>query len=368
MGADVFTRKVAIQPITDKSAATVKGAMRHILSDLGADEDADRRPALIRTDQGKEFASVAEASHDIHQKRDLRDTNGIGIVDRAIQTIKRDLAAEVGKKKGTKWADVAQRVVEDHNEKPQAAVFGAPDTVAKNPVQEFKVLQQNADNYAVDAKNTVSQKDAISKAGYFREPIANGGRSFKPQYGPAQAVERIDSEFVYAKGRFNDIRKGGDGEAYATLLKQARPATVGNFQEKLTLETNKFHTLPQAKTRLKTQALALENILAKQGSMGTGDLLKQVPGLRRATKKYKNLTESNWIQKLYGDRFKVTDGTVRLKTNPSSGSGGVMLNITPPPAPVVVAPLAPTVPTPKKKDAAYFRGLKQAFGSKHIPV
>ena len=89
VGADVYTRKVAIQPVKTKSAATVQGAMRRILHDLDADEDdEDRRPALIRTDQGKEFSSIAEASRDIHQQRDLRDTNGLGIVDRAIQSIK----------------------------------------------------------------------------------------------------------------------------------------------------------------------------------------------------------------------------------------------------------------------------------------
>ena len=140
IAADVYTRKVAIEPVRTKSAATVQGAMRNVLRDLGVDQD--ERPSLIRTDQGKEFSSVAEASKDIHQQKDLRDTNGLGIVDRAIQTIKRDLAAEVGKKKGTKWDDVADKVVEDRNEKPQAAVFGPPASVATNPTQQFKVLQK----------------------------------------------------------------------------------------------------------------------------------------------------------------------------------------------------------------------------------
>ena len=138
VGADVFTRKVAIEPVKTKNAATVRGAMRNILRELDADEeDGERRPALIRTDKGNEFATL-NGEKDIHQARDVRDTNGLAVVDRAIKTIKRDLAAEVGKARGTKWADVAEKVVQDHNEKPNPAVFGAPENVTKNPVQELK--------------------------------------------------------------------------------------------------------------------------------------------------------------------------------------------------------------------------------------
>jgi len=90
--------------------------MRNVLHDLHVYDDEERRPALIRTDQGKEFSSVAQGSQDIHQQRDVRDTN----------SIRRDLAAEVGKKRGTKWTDVVLKVVDDHNEKPQSAVFGPP--------------------------------------------------------------------------------------------------------------------------------------------------------------------------------------------------------------------------------------------------
>ena len=127
VGADVFTRKVAIQPVLNKNAATVHGAMRHVLQGLGADEDGEQRPALVRTDKGQEFSQEGGGKN-IHQERDVRDTNGLAVVDKAIQSIKKDLAAEVGKEKGVKWADVAKKVVADHNEKPNPAVFGAPDS------------------------------------------------------------------------------------------------------------------------------------------------------------------------------------------------------------------------------------------------
>jgi len=96
VGADVFTRKVAIEPVKTKTAATVRGAMRNILRELDADEDdEERRPVLIRTDKGNEFSTL-NGERDIHQQRDIRDTQALAVVDRAIKTIKRDMAAEVG--------------------------------------------------------------------------------------------------------------------------------------------------------------------------------------------------------------------------------------------------------------------------------
>ena len=330
VGADVFTRKVAIEPVKTKTAATVRGAMRNILRELDADEeDGERRPALIRTDKGNEFATL-NGERDIHVARDVRDTNGLAIVDRAIKTIKRDLAAEVGKARGTKWADVAEKVVQDHNEKPNPAVFGAPENVTKNPVQEFKVLQRNAENYTLNKVQTEQQKAAVRKADYIREPIDSGGRSFKPQYGAAIPVENVDSEYVYHKGFKNELSKGGTGENYKTLLKQAQAATPGQFKEKLTLDTERVHSFNQVKQVLKTQAQSLELELLKNGAMNASELQKRIPGLKRAVGRYKNLTDTNWLTKVYKDKFVVEDGVVKLKRPGSAPASNSSAPVGPP--------------------------------------
>jgi hypothetical protein len=260
----------------------------------------------------------------------VRDTNGLAVVDRAIKTIKRDLAAEVGKAKGTKWSDVAEKVVSDHNEKPNPAVFGAPENVTKNPVQEFKVLQRNAENYGLDKIQAEQQKAAVRRADYIREPVDSGGRSFKPQYGPAIAVENVDSDYVYHKGWKNDISKGNSGENYKTLLKQAQAATPGQFKEKLTLDTQKVHSFNQVKQVLKTQAQSLELQLLKDGAIKTSELQRKVPGLKRAVGKYKNLTDTNWLTKVYKDKFTVEDGVVKLKSRPGSAPAASSAAVGPP--------------------------------------
>jgi len=75
------------------------------------------------------------------------------------------------------------------------------------------------------------------------------------------------------------------------------------------------------------------------------------------TKRYKNLTESNWITRAFKDKFTVQDGIVRLKNNPSSSSAA--------PAPPPVAPKA--APKPKLKGAEFWRAFKQTYGDRPVP-
>ena len=342
--ADVFTRKLGIEPLKSKNAATVASAMQRELKEMGADKGA-----LVRTDKGNEFARI-DNEQNIHQTRDPKDTNGLAVVDRGIQSIKRDLVAEVGKTKGTKWADVAEKVVRDHNEQPNPAVFGPPDSVEKNPVQEFKVLQKNAEHYARNAKNAERMKAAVEEAGFFREPIDNGGRSFKPRYSGAYEVERVDSDYVYAKGHLKAVEKGASGEGFRTLLKQALPATVGDLKEKLTVDADRLQGV-SAKQALRNQATTLENLLRQEGEISTEELLRKLPGLRRKVRRYRNLTETNWLEKAYKDKFEIKDGKVRLRTSAPAQPAAQ------PPQPAQAPPPAgPALPANYSVPALVFRG------------
>ena len=128
----------------------------------------------------------------------------------------------------------------------------------------------------------------------------------------------MDSEYVYHKGYLNELSKGRSGENYTTLLKQAQAATPGQFKEKLTLDTEKVHSFNQVKQVLKGQAQSLELQLLKGGAIKTSELQQKVPGLRRAVGRYKNLTDTNWLTKVYKDKFEIENGEVRLKNRPAS--------------------------------------------------
>jgi subtilisin family serine protease len=104
----------------------------------------------------------------------------------------------------------------------------------------------------------------------------------------------------------------------------AAPAVAGVAA--LIVSRNPSLTPNQVKQVLKNQAQSLELQLLKDGAMKTSELQRRVPGLKRAVGKYKNLTDTNWITKVYKDKFIVEDGTVRLKrpgSAPASSSGGL---------------------------------------------
>ena len=110
--------------------------------------------------------------------------------------------------------------------------------------------------------------------------------------------------------------------------------------------------------------------------MKTSELQRKVPGLKRAVGKYKNLTDTNWISKVYKDKFVVEDGVVRLKrpgSAPASSSGRSNLDLpNSAPASSSSAPvLAPAAPAPKaapKKDKNFFAALKATYGNKPMTI
>jgi len=219
----------------------------------------------------------------------------------------------VGKERGRKWGDHLEKVVDDLNEKPNPAVFGPPDRVAENDIQNFKVLQRNAENFELDGKNAHRMMDAVKEAGAFRAPTGNA-RSFQPSYGPVHKLENVDSQYVHSKGHLRALERGEGGEDQEFLLKQVRPAYGdGRFESTLTTNVANRKIGTKASTLLQNQALQLENLIHREGPVAVDSLGKRITGLKKLVAKYKNLTESNWVTQTFKNRFVVEGGQVKLK-------------------------------------------------------
>jgi hypothetical protein len=98
------------------------------------------------------------------------------------------------------------------------------------------------------------------------------------------------------------------------------------------------------------QAQSLELQRLKDGAMKTSELQRRVPGLKRAVGRYKNLTDTNWLTKVYKDKVVVEDGVVRLKrpgSAPASSSGG----------PNLVPPNIETLPVSREGGSSSSRAL-----------
>ena len=197
---DVFTREAAVEPLQNKNAETVGRATKRAAKELTGDDGN----FVVTTDLGNEFATLDRElpENAVHRTKRPEDRNAIAVVDRGIQTLKKDLATRVARKGG-------------QNARPHETAHGAPEDVEKQPATEFRVLQDNADKFQHNKDLTERRVKAVQDAGAFRAPT-NAARSFNPQYGDVQRLGAVDSMTVRST------------EGRETLLKLALPAPQGS--------------------------------------------------------------------------------------------------------------------------------------------
>ena len=94
---DVFTREAAVEPLQNKNAKTAGRATKRAARELTGDDGN----FVVTTDLGNEFATLdRELPEAVHRTKRPEDRNAIAVVDRGIQTLKKDLATRVARKRG----------------------------------------------------------------------------------------------------------------------------------------------------------------------------------------------------------------------------------------------------------------------------
>ena len=191
---DVFPREVATKALPDKQAETVTQAAAEIIPKLVEEEGN----YVVTTDLGNEFQGLEEALPEpaVHRHKRPEDRNALAVVDRAIQTLKRDLAGKVARDGGG-WAEHVEGAAEAYNKRPHEAVHAAPEDVEKQPATTFRVYQDNARKFQHNRELTEGRQRRLQEAGAFRAPT-NAQRSFQPQYGPVKQLASYDSMTVRA--------------------------------------------------------------------------------------------------------------------------------------------------------------------------
>ena len=133
---DVFTREAAVlcRTRTPRRRAAPPSAPRREL--CGRDRPGQR----VR------HAGPGLPAEAVRRTKRFEDRNAIAVVDRGIQTLKKDLATRVARK-GGQWSDHFERAAGAYNARPHETAHGAPEDVEKQPATEFRVLQDNADKF-----------------------------------------------------------------------------------------------------------------------------------------------------------------------------------------------------------------------------
>ena len=208
---DVFTREIATKALPDKRAETVTRAAAEIIPSLVQEEGN----YVVTTDLGNEFRGLEGAlpGGAVHRQKDPTDRNATAVVDRAIQTLKKDLAGIVARRH-------VDEAAEAYNARPHQAVTA--EDVETMPAASFRAYQDNARKFKHNDELTRSRQRRLDEAGAFRAPT-NAQRSFQPQYGAVREVAGYDSITVRAT----------DGSE--TLLKHALPVARGSAEPKARL-------------------------------------------------------------------------------------------------------------------------------------
>ena len=235
MVTDVYSRKTFTEALRYKDSGNVNNALRSILAKV----PEGGKNAIVTTDQGNEFKKINAhvlGVNAVHREKEISDKNATSVVDRSMQTIKKDLAARIART-GQSWKNELPSVTEAYNERPSSAVHGAPNTATEGGPQQFMIEQDNASKFAHNRNLTLRRQDAIKEAGAFRAPIQGESRSFRPAY--SDTVQTLGKISLGAGYVTNTTGK-------KTLLKEALPVPKGSGKAVAHLTAPRRNAQPSA--------------------------------------------------------------------------------------------------------------------------
>jgi hypothetical protein len=235
--SDVFTRKAFAEPLRFKTAEATNKELKAILKEV----PGEGRGAAVTTDNGKEFKridSVLEPLGAVHRLKQAK--NDIAVVDRTMQTLKVRLGEARANEGGT-WKQSLDKVVAGYNATPHPTVHGAPETAGDENIQHFFIQQDQSENFHKNYELTEERKRRVESLGAFREAIPNGGRSFKPAYGPVRKLKEV------APGGGYVIDEAGD----RALLKRVQAVNAASAEPKAVFETKVQVRRPEGRKRAK---------------------------------------------------------------------------------------------------------------------
>jgi len=203
---NTFDRVVYTRALKGKESWEVRVKLSEILM------EAPARPKVISSDNGNEFlGEVSDYLQNLgiaQRFKAVGDQNALGVVDRAIQSIKQTIArmmASNASSSSDSWVDVLPRATAAYNKTPKGPLHGAaPKDVRDEPEVQFMLLQDNArklqHNEQLKDKRVRALRDA---GGAYREPLPEATskfkRSFMPTYGDVKEVRSVKGSIVTGK-------------------------------------------------------------------------------------------------------------------------------------------------------------------------
>lgn len=210
---DVMSRFVWTAPLINKEPATVEPILRRLINSM------DKKPVFVFTDKGNEFtnevSTMLEEKEIIHKtRREAHDMNVLGVIDRAIQTIKKRLAENLADNK-SEWVQRLNVITKQYNDTAHTTLHGTePSKFGKEgqELSEFQTLADNADKLQHNTRLLERRKKKLADPGGFRTPIGapkDFNRGFKQQWGSTvHVIKSIHGSVVTAEdGTKSDVKR-----------------------------------------------------------------------------------------------------------------------------------------------------------------
>ena len=198
---NAFDRMTYARSLRTKEPAEVRQALVSVLASL------PKKPKVIASDNGNEFlGATAELLLDrgiAHRLKPVGDINALGLIDKAIQTLKKKIAELSARTKRT-WPDLLQQAVSAVNATPKPGVLhgDSPEEVADDDEVKFLLQLDQAHNFRHNTRLTEQRQAKLESDGAFRAPLPGSTskfkRGFRATYGDVQQVRNVRGGMVTA--------------------------------------------------------------------------------------------------------------------------------------------------------------------------
>ncbi len=162
MAQDVYTREVRAKALPNKDQATVHEAAKQLIPEL-VDQKQDYS---ITTDKGKEFNNLDAAIPEQAGQREKKSMNDISVLDRAMQTLKRDMAADMANGEAANWVQALPGAVEAHNAEHMLLYVVLPKKLKRMVCRTFASCKITPENSNLTGTHSCERRLNCSRQGH----------------------------------------------------------------------------------------------------------------------------------------------------------------------------------------------------------
>ena len=112
---------------------------------------------MLSSDLGREFNNegfqkTLEAHDVAHKTKGNGEPNALAVLDRAMQTIRKDISSRMREEPGKSWDRIINAAIVAYNRSIHGTMRDAPNDVAENEVLQYRQVSDNAKRWAHNKK------------------------------------------------------------------------------------------------------------------------------------------------------------------------------------------------------------------------